>query len=155
MLSSGMWCHVVLVWTDILEEHITSTFRVEKSVSKEPPLWKPQIPHSVPLWGGYSLTHLTSQYAMNHTAVKTSNPTFKKKLKNIYVTLPVSIFIVYKAYLTTKNSFVALLSLVRLLKSFQKHYIQKVYKLFHNSRKSAPGDQTAIDQYEGTWRDTT
>jgi hypothetical protein len=36
MPFSGMWHHVVLVWTDISEEHITSIFRVEKSTSEEP-----------------------------------------------------------------------------------------------------------------------
>jgi hypothetical protein len=36
MFSSGMWCCVDLVWTDVSEEHISSIFRVEKSASKEP-----------------------------------------------------------------------------------------------------------------------
>jgi hypothetical protein len=34
-LSSGMWGCVDLVWTDILEERITSIFRAEKSASEE------------------------------------------------------------------------------------------------------------------------
>jgi hypothetical protein len=32
--SSGMWCRVDLVWTDVSEESITSIFRVEKSESE-------------------------------------------------------------------------------------------------------------------------
>jgi hypothetical protein len=31
-----MWRRVVLVWTDVSGEHITSIFRVEKSASEEP-----------------------------------------------------------------------------------------------------------------------
>jgi hypothetical protein len=36
MPSSGMWCHVVLVWTDVSEKRIASIFRVEKSASEKP-----------------------------------------------------------------------------------------------------------------------
>jgi hypothetical protein len=32
----GMWCRVVLVWTDVSEHRITSIFRVEESASEEP-----------------------------------------------------------------------------------------------------------------------
>jgi hypothetical protein len=38
MPSSGMWRHVDLVWTDVSEERIASTFRVEKS-EREKPAW--------------------------------------------------------------------------------------------------------------------
>jgi hypothetical protein len=36
MPSSGMQRRVDLVWTDVLEERIASTFRVEKSEREEP-----------------------------------------------------------------------------------------------------------------------
>jgi hypothetical protein len=39
MLPSGMWCHVGLVWTDVLEEHIASIFRVEKSAAATCSYW--------------------------------------------------------------------------------------------------------------------
>jgi hypothetical protein len=36
MLSSGVWCHVDLLWTSILEVHIAFIFTVEKFASEEP-----------------------------------------------------------------------------------------------------------------------
>jgi hypothetical protein len=36
MPSSGMWCRIDLVWTDVSEERMTYIFRVEKSASEEP-----------------------------------------------------------------------------------------------------------------------
>jgi hypothetical protein len=36
MPFSGMWRRVVLVWTDVSEDHIVSIFRVEESANEEP-----------------------------------------------------------------------------------------------------------------------
>jgi hypothetical protein len=65
MLSSGMWCCVGLVLTDVSEERIASMLRVEKSASEEP-VWA----------GGCRLSHQSQKTTFfTVTAVKASNLT--------------------------------------------------------------------------------
>jgi hypothetical protein len=84
MPSSGTWCHVDLVRTDVLEERIASIFRVEKYSSKEP-AWAGGSSFQPWRWRRYippkrqftqDLHGVTSQKTVFFiaTTVKTSNP---------------------------------------------------------------------------------